>query len=156
MLFSKCFVSVSSLRSFLGSLQFCTKFLPPTYATIAELQNNLIKKKVSWRWGVIEQQAFHQFRGLLSTNDVLIHFDPSLPLGLVTDASQVGVGATLFHRLDGSERPIIANASKTLTPAQRTCNQIQKDALAIVFGFKNFTSSCMEDTSFSSRTASLF
>ena len=71
-------------------------------------------------------------------DDVLIHFDPFVPLGLATDTSQVGVGATLFHCLPGgSERPIV-NASKTLTQAQRRYGQIQKEALAIVFGFTKF------------------
>ena len=130
-------MDVSSFRSFLGSLQFYAKFLPPTYSKIAEPLYKLTKKKVSWRWGVLEKRAFYQLRSLLSTDDVLIHFDPSLPLKLATDTSQV-VGATRFHRLfDGSERPI-ANASKTLAPAQRRYSQLQKEAWAFVFSFKKF------------------
>ena len=149
-------VDVSSLCSFLSSLQFCAKFVPPTYSTIAESLYKLTKKKVSWRWGVLAQRAFHQLKRLFSTDDALIHFDPSLPLGLATDASQVGVGATLFHRLpDGSEKPT-ANASKTLTPAQRRYTQIQKEALAIVFGFKKFYQFLWKTFFFSSRTTSLF
>ena len=61
---------------------------------------------------------------MLSSNSVLAHFDPSLPLGVSCDASNVGIGAVLFHRFpDGSERPV-ANASKTLTDAQRKYSQI--------------------------------
>ena len=45
---------------------------------------------------------------------VLAHFDSSVPIGISCDASEVGVGAVLFHRYaDGSERPIL-NVSKTL------------------------------------------
>jgi len=75
---------------------------------------------------------------LLSTADVLTHFDPSLPLGVACNASAVGIGATLFHRYsDGSERPI-ANISKTLTASQRNYSQIQKEALAIIYALKKF------------------
>ena len=69
---------------------------------------------------------------------MLAHFNTSLPVGMACDASEVGIGAVLFHRYpDGSERPI-SNVSKTLTSTQRKYNQIQKEALAIVFALKKF------------------
>jgi hypothetical protein len=129
--------NVSSLRAFLGSVQFYAKFLP-NLATIAEPLHRLTKKNTSWKWGDEEQQAFQKMKELLSTEEVLVHYDPTLPLGLSCDASSVGVGAVLFHRFpDGSERPI-ANASKTLTKSQRNYSQIQKEALAIVYGLRKF------------------
>ena len=64
--------------------------------------------------------------------------DPSLPVGISCDASEVGLGAVLFHRYpDGSERPI-ANTSKTLTSTQRRYSQIPKEALAIIFALNKF------------------
>ena len=123
---------VSTLRSFLGSVQFYAKFLPPHFASVAEPLHRLTKKGNQWAWGSEEQAAFRRLKELLSTADVLAHFDPSLPLGVACDASAVGIGATLFHRYsDGSERPI-ANISKTLTASQRNYSQIQKEALAII------------------------
>ena len=68
----------------------------------------------------------------------MVHFDPTLPVGISCDASDVGIGAVLFHRYpDGSERPI-SNVSKTLTPAQRRYSQVHKEALAVIFGLKKF------------------
>ena len=69
---------------------------------------------------------------------VLAHFDPTLPIGISCDASEVGLGVVLFHRYqDGSERPI-ANTSKTLTETQHHYSEIQKEALAIVFALNKF------------------
>ncbi len=129
--------NVSELKSFLGSVQFYGRFLP-NLATVAEPLHRLTQKRVTWKWGAEEQNAFQRLKDLLSTENVLIHYDPSKPLGLSCDASNVGIGAVLFHRLpDGSERPI-ANVSKKLTKSQRNYSQIQKEALAIIFGLKKF------------------
>jgi len=128
---------VSSLKSFLGSVQFYGKFIP-NLATIAEPLYRLTKKATPWKWEKEEQAAFQRLKDVLSSEQVLVHFDPGKPLGLSCDASSVGIGAVLFHRYpDGSERPI-ANVSKTLTAAERNYSQIHKEALAIIFGLKKF------------------
>ena len=128
---------VPSLRSFLGSVQFYSKFLP-NLSTITEPLHKLTRKGVNWGWNHEQKASFNTLKKMLSSNSVLAHFDPSLPLGISCDASNVGIGAVLFHRFpDGSERPV-ANASKTLTDAQRKYSQIQKEALSIVFALQKF------------------
>ena len=129
--------NVSGLRSFLGSVQFYSKFLP-NLATLTEPLHRLTKNDTPWIWGAEEKAAFQKLKDLLCADSVLVHFDPSLPVGISCDASEVGLGAVLFHRYpDGSERPI-ANASKTLTSTQRRYSQIQKEALAIIFALNKF------------------
>nr|KAG5686850.1 hypothetical protein BaRGS_029895 [Batillaria attramentaria] len=90
-------------------VQFYGKFIP-NLATMAEPLYRLTKKANPWK----------------------------KPVGLACDASNVGIGAVLFHRYpDGSERPI-ANVSKTLTAAERNYSQIHKEALAIIYGLRKF------------------
>ena len=129
---------VTSLKSFLGSVQFYAKFLHPSYATEAEPLHRLTKKDVEWNWGSTEQSSFERLKSLLSSDAVLTHYNPALPIGIACDASSLGIGGTLFHCYpDGSERPI-ANVSKILLDPQRNYSQIQKQALATVFAVKKF------------------
>ncbi|KFD66942.1 hypothetical protein M514_20808 [Trichuris suis] len=74
----------------------------------------------------------------LCADALLAHFDSSPQIGISYDASEVGIGAVLFHRYaDGSERPI-ANVSKTLTESQRPYGQVEKEALAVIFALRKF------------------
>ena len=116
--------NVSSLRSFLGSIQFYGKFIKDL-STLTEPLYCLLKKGVPWRWGNQEQQAFECLKSILCTDAVLAHFNPPEQIG-------IGIGAVLFHCYsDGTERPI-TNASKTLSATQRRYSQVQKEALAVI------------------------
>jgi hypothetical protein len=67
-----------------------------------------------------------------------VHFDPAKPVVLTCDASYYVLGAVLSHVMeDGQDRPI-AFASRTLNSAERKYAQVEKEALAIVFGVKKF------------------
>ena len=65
---------VSTLRSFLGSVQFYSKFIP-NMSTLAAPLTRLTRKDVKWDWSSNEQQAFEGLRKALSTDAVLAHFD---------------------------------------------------------------------------------
>ena len=115
---------------------FCTE--ESDLATLAEPLNRLLRRDTPWTWGAREQQAFEALKDELGKEHVLAHFDPTIPVGMACDASNVGIGAVLFHRYpDGSERPI-SNVSKTLNDTQRRYSQVHKEALAVIFGLKKF------------------
>ena len=62
------------------------------------------------------------------------HYDPSLPLRLAADTSAYGLGAVISHVMeDGQEQPI-AFASHTLSISEQNYSQIEKEALALIFG----------------------
>ena len=128
---------ISQLRSFLGMINYYSKFLPNLSSTLAPLYR-LLEKKTGWSWGEKQEAAFQTAKKQLTSTRLLVHYDPRRPLVLSCDASPYGVGAVLSHRMDdGSEQPI-AFASRSLAPAERKYAQLEKEGLAIVFGVKKF------------------
>ena len=139
---------VPAFRLFLGSVQFYAKFLPPDVTSVSEPLYRLTRKEVPWRWRQQEVVAFNSLKKLLATDNVLMHFDESLPIGIACDASDVGIGAVLFQRYpDGNERQI-SNVSKILTSSQRNYSQMQKEVLEIIFALKKFFQYCSEGSLF--------
>ncbi|XP_045541574.1 uncharacterized protein K02A2.6-like [Papilio machaon] len=70
----------------------------------------------------------------LTSDKVLCHYEAELPVVLSVDSSAYGVGAVLAHTFpDGSERPISC-ASRTLSDAEKNYSQLDKEALAIMYG----------------------
>ena len=65
-------------------------------------------------------------------------YDPTLPLKLVADASQYGLGAIISHVLPGDEEKPIAFASRSLSKSEQNYGQIDKEALALIYGVQKF------------------
>eukprot|EP00731_Ephydatia_muelleri_P022229 Em0014g820a len=129
--------NVAELKSFLGMVNYYAKFLPNLSTTISPLYT-LLKKNSRWQWTEECSQAFLAAKGMLTSSKVLAHYNPKLSLILATDASSYGVGAVLTQvSEEGTERPI-AYVSRTLSDAERNYAQIEKEALAIIFGVKRF------------------
>ena len=125
------------LQSFLGLLHYYGKFLP-NLSTLLYPLNQLLKSNVKWRWSDCCQQAFQLAKEKLASAPVLAHYDPSQQLKLAADASHYGIGAVISHTYsDGSEKPI-AYASRTLSNAEKNYAQVDKEALALVFGVQKF------------------
>ena len=128
---------VTQLKSFLGLLTYYGKFLPNLSTLLAPLYD-LLQKHCQWSWGEKQESAFRESKAILTSSSWLAHYDPKKELLLSCDASPYGVGAVLSHRMeDGSEQPV-AFASRSLTTAERNYAQLDKEALAIIFGVKRF------------------
>ena len=129
--------NVTELRSWLGLLNYYSKFLNMLSTTLRPL-NRLLEKDVVFQWSNECQIAFDKCKAELSSDKVLVHYDVKLPLQLACDASPYGVGAVLSHIMpDGSDCPV-AFASRTLSAAEKGYDLLNKEALSIIFGFKKF------------------
>lgn len=129
--------NIKQLQSFLGLVNYYGKFVK-NLSTILNPLYQLLKKDKKWSWDENCEIAFNKIKTILQSKEVLVHFDPKLPLKLTVDASSVGIGAILSHIFpSGLEKPI-TYASRTLTSAEQKYSQIEKEGLAIIFGVLKF------------------
>ena len=128
---------VSQIRSFLGMLNYYSKFIQDFSSKLHPLYQ-LLSNKTEWFWTKECETAFIWAKEVLSIKQVLVHYDLQTPLILSVDANSYGIGVVLSHRMeDGSEQPV-EFASRTLSSAEKNYAQIEKEGLAIVFGVKRF------------------
>ena len=129
--------NVQQLRSYLGLIHYYHNFLSNISSLLAPLYE-LTRLDTEWKWGAIHHNAFEQSKALLSSSKVLAHYDPQLPIIVSSDASAYGIGSMLSHRMpDGIEKPV-AFASRSMSPAETKYAQLEKEALALIFGVTKF------------------
>ena len=136
--------SKEEVRSFLGMAGFNSQFIPG-YASLSAPLRHLTKKGVNFEWGKKEKDSFSAITQAISDSTLLTYFDTRKPTALFTDASPVGVNATLAQ-LDeeGRYRPVNI-ASRALTTTEMQYDQLEREAVAMHFGctrFKIFLQGC--------------
>ncbi|XP_022825572.1 uncharacterized protein K02A2.6-like [Spodoptera litura] len=125
--------NITQLKSFLGMLNYYGKFIS-NLSTLLYPLHKLLKKDIRWQWGHSCEQAFIEAKRALLGERVLAHYEEGRPLVLAVDSSAYGLGAVLAHRYsDGSERPVSC-VSRTLNATEQNYSQLDKEALAILFG----------------------
>ncbi|XP_037503417.1 uncharacterized protein K02A2.6-like [Rhipicephalus sanguineus] len=127
---------VSELKAFLGLVNYYGKFLPSLATVLAPLYA-LLAKGAKWQCEKEHKESFRKVKEAMEDSQFLAHFDPEMPLRLECDASPVGIGAVLSHRVNGVAYPIGVRSRK-LTRAECNYSQLEKEALALVFVVARF------------------
>uniref|UniRef100_A0A914XAI4 RNA-directed DNA polymerase n=1 Tax=Plectus sambesii TaxID=2011161 RepID=A0A914XAI4_9BILA len=134
--------NLNMLRSFLGMVNHYGKFLPSLYDRLAPLHKLLKKdandKHVKFEWSAECQKAFERIKADLASPLMLTHYKLELPIIVAANASNEGISAVIAHQLPNGRELPIAYASKTLTDTESRYPQIEKEALALMFGIKKF------------------
>uniref|UniRef100_A0A146LZ17 RNA-directed DNA polymerase n=1 Tax=Lygus hesperus TaxID=30085 RepID=A0A146LZ17_LYGHE len=124
------------VRRFLGLLTYYSRFIPQ-FSSLSCPLRRLLKNNQKFSWTADCEAAFLKLKAELCSDRVLVPFDPSLPVILTCDASPDGVASVLSHSVGESEKPI-AYASRSLTASETNYSQLDREALAIVFGVNHF------------------
>lgn len=129
--------NVTQLRAYLGLVNFYGRFLP-NLSTVLYPLHQLLHKNKPWKWDSHCSKAFEESKLLLTQSNVLVPYNPKLKIQITCDASPYGIASVMSHVMpDGSVRPV-AYASRSLTKSEMNYAQLDKEALAIIYGVKKF------------------
>lgn len=123
---------VEGVRRLCGMAQCVSRFIPNLAGTLEPLRK-LTRNNASFEWSKECEEAFGTLKEKLSEFACLAYYDPSKEIVIQVDSSQHGIGAVLLQ--DG--RPI-EYASRALTISERNWAQIEKEALAVLYGLERF------------------
>lgn len=126
----------TQLKSFLGMINYYSKFIPNLSPKLSPLYS-LLKKHVRFVWSDECERIFTECKKLLLSHNLLELYDPDLPIVVVCDSSSDGVGAVLCHVIDEVEKPVFY-VSSTLSEAEKKYPNLHREALAVVFGLNKF------------------
>lgn len=126
--------SFSDLRSFLGLMEYTGHRFVQNFADICAPMYDLLTHH-SFVWNDNAAKAFQHIKDLLLSVDYLKFFDPKKQVCIRTDASQIGLGATLLQ----DSMPVMFVSRKLKDPETRY-SQIEREFLAILFALTRFKS----------------
>ncbi|CAL4123740.1 unnamed protein product [Meganyctiphanes norvegica] len=129
-----------ALRSFLGHMSYVGKHIPDLRTARAPL-DTLLKADVKFEWTDAQTKAFETCKKMASSAATLVHYDDNLPIVLTTDASPVGLGACLSHKITEDGKSVlkpIYYASCSLKPCETRYAQVDREGLAVYWAIKYF------------------
>ena len=146
---------LKDLQSFLGAVNFLSKFIPKLSKLRLPLQG-LCKKDVDFVWSKTHQEAFNTIKDAICEEALLSYYDKDKPIFIEVDASGQGLGAVLLqgdishadasicNQTDGNYLLLrdhlkpIGYASKSLSEAEKRYSNIERELLGVVWAINHF------------------
>jgi len=130
--------NVTELRSFLGTVNFCRRFIPhmsDRVSTLTSLASGSKKSKICWNAEL--DKDFIKIKDALVEVVTLSFPDGTLPLTLTCDASKIAIGAVLTQDRNGVKEPIEFFSHKLSAP-QVNYSTFDRELLGIFLSIKHF------------------
>jgi len=137
------------LQSFLGCLNFMSKFTPEL-STLVKPLRQLTSANAEFVWTPNHTDIFEKAKRIIKKDCALQYYRPEKSLYIESDASKIGLGAALLQidpkiqteydtEIPPTEclRPI-AYGSKSLTTTEQNYSNIEREALGILHALQKF------------------
>ena len=139
--------NVKELQSFLGSVNYLSKFIPHLSSFRKPLQD-LLKSSNKFVWLKVYGKAFKTLKNAIMKDVMLKYFDLNLPIYIETNTLKKGIGVVIIqpdNSVENTSRTEVPNnlrpvfyASKTLTATESNYSNIECEMLGVVFSMLHF------------------
>jgi hypothetical protein len=125
----------TSLRRFIGLLQFYRRFIKDSSELIGPMVNRLSKRNAPFTWTIEANNAFIICKWILTNAPVLSLPDFNKAFILATDASNHAIGAVLSQPVDDdlSLSVVVEYGSRVLEDAKTRYSTYDREFLAVVY-----------------------
>ena len=126
---------VKDIQKFLGLANYYRRFIE-SFALIARLLHDMVKKDKKWEWTGKQEEAFKELKKRFTEEPVLVAPDIDKKMRIEVDALDYATGGVLSMECgDGLWRPV-AFLSKSLNETERNYEIHDKEILAIIRGLE--------------------
>ena len=129
--------TIKELQPFLGMINYYRRFVKSAAQHLFHLFEALGSKPKRLQWNSDMQASFDAIKEALASATMLHHPDPSLPLALTTNASDVAIGAVVEQRGPNGWEPL-AFFSKKLSESQQKWSPYDQELHAVHKGVRHF------------------
>ena len=129
--------SKKSMQSFLGKINFVSRFIPGFTEIVRPLQK-MIKKYAEFKWSAEEKQSFHDILKAIAEAPTLTSPNFSKTFILYTFASDSSYAAVLTQKNQENNEAPFAFTSSGLNGAKLNYPEVDKQAFAIFKSVKHF------------------
>lgn len=129
--------NVRSLRSFIGMVQFCHKFVKDLNIILTPLYK-LLQAHQKFIWSNECEAAFQKLKEILSSPPVLYSPSKNDRFILETDASDLGLGGCLKAVSCNNVEHVVGYLSKKFSKSECNWNIVEKETFAITYGVRYF------------------
>ena len=123
--------NVKDIRKFLGLANYYRRFIKD-FARVARPINMLTRKDVKWQWGVEQQKAFDELKGMFTTKPVLAALDLDKEFRVEANVSNYATGGVLSMKCSDEIWRPVTFISKSFSDTERNYEIHNKKMLAVV------------------------
>ena len=120
-----------ALMSFIGALNFYTKFIEKLHINLKPLYD-LLHENTPWKWTDEHESLFQKLKMSLTSETELTIPNTKHPFFITVDASLIGLGAVLFQLNEQNKMEVISYNSRILNPQEQKLSTLDRELLGIV------------------------
>lgn len=122
--------NIKQLQFFLGMVNY---WFIPNMSEVVEPLRGLLKKDNDWIWTTNCNHVFNKLKSIFRKLPTLSNYDSKSNFKIQCDASEKALGCCLFQ----NDKPVYY-ASKSLSDAEQSYAQVEKEMMSIVFACNKF------------------